>query len=247
MTIERTAMNRIFERKYDLRTNDFDRYNRVRPSSVLDLLQDVAGRHGEEIGVGLDVMQSKSYFWVLVKTKFKILKQPDFHQSVIVKTWPLEPNRFIYRREYTIESEAGEKLIVASSDWMVVHSEKRTLVSARDLYVGIDEFCDESHFGTKLGKIKDFDTETMPYSLTPSFSYIDANGHVNNTKYTEFVLDAINPDENFQIDTLLIDYRKEVLPGEKLDIFYKNEENTLTAKGTNENGDMMFACEIECK
>ena len=127
-------MKKIFEKLYDLRTGDFDKFNHIRPSAVLDIFQDVAGRHAEEINVGHEAMKNRSYFWVLVKTKFQIISEPEIYQKVVVKTWPLEPNKFIYRREYTIESETGEKLVAGSSEWVVVHSEKRRLVSAPDLY-----------------------------------------------------------------------------------------------------------------
>ena len=125
-------MDKLFKIKYDLRTNDFDKFNHIKLSSVLDLFQDAAGRHAEEIGVGFEAMKSRSYFWVLIRSKFQIISQPVIHQKVIVKTWPLAPNKFIYRREYSVESENGDKLIVGSSEWVVMHSERRRLVSAPD-------------------------------------------------------------------------------------------------------------------
>ena len=219
-------MKKIFEKMYDLRTSDFDKFNHIRPSAVLDLFQDVAGRHAEEINVGHDAMKNRSYFWVLVKTKFRIISQPEIYQKVVAKTWPLEPNKFIYRREYTIESEEGKKLIIGSSEWVVVHSEKRRLVSAPDLYPFTDGFHTEMNFEPRIEKI---------------------SNHVNNTKYADFVLDSVNPDDVFNIDVFQIDYRKEVLQGDKLEICHKIDNKHLIAKGMNEDGNVMFACDITYK
>lgn len=237
-------MKKIFEMQYDLRTSDFDKFNHIRPSSVLDLFQDVAGRHAEEINVGYEAMQKRSYIWVLVKTKFQIISQPELHQKVIVKTWPLEPNRFIYRREYKIESDNGEKLIIGSSEWVVVHSEKRRLVSAPDLYSFTDGFHAEMNFESKLEKAEDFEADGMPYVFTPGFSQIDVNNHVNNTKYADFVFDALNSDDPFDIDVFQIDYRKEVLQGTQLNLYHKIIDNRLLSKGLN-NENIMFACAIK--
>ena len=66
-------MKKIYENEYILRMSDFDKYNRIKPSAVLELFQDVAGQHANEIGVGYDEMMQRSYFWVIVRIKFKII------------------------------------------------------------------------------------------------------------------------------------------------------------------------------
>ena len=45
-------MKKLWQREYTLRAGDFDKFDRIKPSAVLDLFQDVAGQHAEEIGVG---------------------------------------------------------------------------------------------------------------------------------------------------------------------------------------------------
>ena len=214
-------MNKILKKEYDLRINDFDKFDHIKPSAVLDLFQDVAGRHAKELGVGFESMRSRSYFWVLVKTRFQIVSQPQPNQKVVVKTWPLEPSRLMYRREYMVESENGDKLIEGSSEWVVMHSEKRRLVSVPDLYSFEDGFCTEMNFGAKLEKVENFEAENPPYTIVPGFSDLDTNDHVNNIKYADFVLDAVNPEEAFETEVFQIDYRKEVFSGSKLNIYYK--------------------------
>ena len=240
-------MDKLFEMKYDLRTSDFDKFNHIKPASVLDLFQDAAGRHAEEIGVGFEAMKEHSYFWVLIKIRFQVISQPSFQQKVIVKTWPLAPNKFIYRREYSIENENGDKLIVGSSEWVVMHSQRRRLVSAPDLYPFSDDFHPVMNFEEKLEGVEDFEANTSSYSITPGFSELDVNNHVNNTKYANFVFDAINPKEEFDIDVFQIDYRKEVLEGTQLHLYHTRKENEVIAKGINNDGDTMFACKLKYK
>ena len=240
-------MDKLFEMKYDLRTSDFDKFNHIKPASVLDLFQDAAGRHAEEIGVGFEAMKEHSYFWVLIKIRFQVISQPSFQQKVIVKTWPLAPNKFIYRREYSIENENGDKLIVGSSEWVVMHSQRRRLVSAPDLYPFSDDFYPVMNFEEKLDSVEDFEANTSSYSITPGFSELDVNNHVNNTKYANFVFDAINPEKAFDIDVFQIDYRKEVLEGTQLHLYHTRKENEILAKGINNDGDTMFACMLKYK
>ena len=237
-------MNSLWKKKYTLRANDFDKYNHIKPSAVLELFQDAAGQHAIEIGVGFDAMIRRSYLWVLTRIKFKIISEPKSYQNVIIKTWPLVPGRLIHRREYCIESENGERLIVGSSEWVVVHSEKRRPVSDTTLY-NFPDFHTELMFEEKLSKAPDFTATGVPRIVSAGFSELDANNHVNNTKYANYVLDAVVPNETDTLRTFQIDYRKEVLEGTQLRIYHTRDGNDIAAKGLDENGDTMFVCHME--
>ena len=240
-------MNKIFEKEYTLRAGDFDKYNRLKPSSILDIFQDIAGLHSEELNLGFEAMLQKSYLWVLVRVKFRILSPISRYEAIKVKTWPLKPNRLSYRREYCIENLDGEKLIIGSSDWVVVHSEQRKFLSVPDLYPFTEGFHEELMLEEKISKIKDFQTDALPYHINIGFSELDVNNHVNNTKYANYVLDALNPTENDIIESLQIDYRKEVMQGTPLNIYLLRENNKVLSKGTNNDGENMFTCEILLK
>ena len=240
-------MNKIWKKEYYLRASDFDKFNHIKPSAVLDLFQDAAGQHANELGVGFDEMLSRSYLWVLTKIKFKMLTQPTSYQKVVVKTWPLEPNRIIYRREYCIEDENGNCLIAGSSEWVVIHSEKRRFVSVPDLYSFSDGFHTEIMCEEKLGKVPDFEINCNPHIVNAGFCELDANNHVNNTKYANYVLDAISPTANDQLKEFQIDYRKEVFHGTQLNIYHTIDDNSVVAKGQNTDGEIIFACKIDYK
>ena len=49
-------MNKLWKKEYYLRASDFDKFNHIKPSAVLDLFQDAAGQHADELGVGFDQM-----------------------------------------------------------------------------------------------------------------------------------------------------------------------------------------------
>lgn len=240
-------MKNLWQKEYILRAGDFDKFDRIKPSAVLDLFQDAAGQHAEEIGVGFDDMLAQEYLWVLTRIKFEINSAPSRYQSVVVKTWPLAPNRLNYRREYCIEDMDGNKLIIGSSEWVVIHSTERKLLSVPDLYKLDGDYHNEVMFEGKLGKVRDFETEISPRIVNAGFSELDINDHVNNTKYANYVIDAINPAENEALKTFQIDYRKEVMQGTELNIYHKREDGVISAKGQNNDGDIMFACKIELK
>lgn len=238
-------MKYLWEKEYTLRASDFDKYNRIKPSSVLELFQDAAGQHAEEIGVGYEEMTKLSYAWVLTKVKLEFVSNPSNYQNVIIKTWPLSPDRLSYRREFIIEDDKGNCLIGGSSEWVVMHREKRRLVADSNLYPFNDGFLTDMIFEGKLNKVKDFETEINPRIVNAGFSEIDVNNHVNNTKYANYVMDAVVPGKEDVLRSFQIDYRKEVLEGIELKIYHLREGNEVLAKGMNDNGDIMFTCKLE--
>ncbi len=240
-------MEIVFTKEFDLRTADFDCRRQLQPSSVLDLFQAVAGEHASRIGCGFEDFLAQNKMWVVVRTKFEILKPATLFQRIIVKTWPLPPRGLSFQREYLIEAEDGTVLVKGTSDWVVMHATERKLVAAKDVYPITEGFCTETMFEGRTPKLRDFETEQPSYLITPGYSQLDMNGHVNNTKYANYVLDAVDLREHEQISEFQIDFRHEVQSGQPLEILHKREEDYIFAKGIDENQTIMFSCKIKLK
>lgn len=237
-------MKNIYLKSFNLRTCDFDRYRKIAPASVLDLFQTVAGEHAAELGCGFESLFARQLLWVLVRTKYQVISQPEMYQTVVVKTWPLAPSRVGFQREYLIEDEQGNPLIKGSSDWAIIHSEQRKIVPATDIYPQMEHLTQKC-FDERLKKLPDFEEQGEGFLVCPAFSQLDMNGHVNNTKYASFALDAISPDEGDEIKTFQIDYRREVKRGEQLFVYTKRDEKLILVKGVNGSGEVMFSCRFD--
>lgn len=237
-------MNEIFSHKYSLRTSDFDRYNRILPSSVLDLFQTAAGAHAKLLGCGYDALIERSLMWVLIRVRYKILKEIPLFSTVTVKTWPLSPSRLSFAREYEILDENGDTAIIGSSDWVLMNAETRRLVPAENIY-NLDRYNDVKLFEERATKLSPFESDSQEHTVLPLFTQIDMNGHVNNTKYLNFVLDCCHLNENEKIKSVQIDYRHEVLEGDTLKIKTSRQENTLLACGVDTDGNTMFAATLK--
>lgn len=235
-----------YEQTYQLRTGDFDRYAHLLPSSILDVFQDVAGVNAEQVpGMTWKELSDAGLFWVVTRIKYEVVETPALHEQVIARTWPLAPTRLGFQRDYTMRKLDGSLLVKCSSDWILMDYKTRSFASARDFYNGPDDFSEEKVFDKKLRKIKTFEPEDEGTQFDVSFVDIDINGHVNNSKYPNFVLNALNLAEGETIKTFQIDYRHELRPGDKVTIHSKKEGNIITSLGMNPEGDCMFETQIE--
>lgn len=239
-------MNSVASYEYTLRANDFDCRNKLLPSAILDLFQDAAGRHANELGVGFSAMLERNVLWVIVRVRFQVLRTPPLYSRVKVITWPLAPTRASCRRDYIIEDEQGQPLVKGTSDWVFMHCEKRRLLPATDVYP-LKQFCDSLAVEDKALKLHNFEHEGEAYNVTAGFCELDMNGHVNNTKYANFVLDAVGLRDDEEIESFQLDYRKEVKAGEQLSVLSRRNDGEILAKGLGEDGAVRFTCRIGTK
>lgn len=237
-------MSSVFKKDFNLRTSDFDCFRRLTPSAILDLFQEVAGHHAEELNVGFDLLEQKKLLWVIIKAKYEVISHPEMHSTVTVKTWPLPPSRIGFQREYLIEDMNGNTLIKGTSDWVLMHSEERRLVPTGDIYPENYVFCTDKNFEERTAKIKNFEALNEGIRITPTFCDLDLNGHVNNIKYASYVLNNIGLTENDVIKTFQTDYHREIKRDNDFSLHILREGNTLTAKGEDENGERMFLTRI---
>ena len=239
-------MQKILSREFNLRISDFDLNKNIKPSAVLDLFQEVASLHANELGVGFgDLIQNK-LLWVLVRVKFEIVKAPLMHSKIIAKTWPLPAGRVSLQREYLIEDAEGNTLIKGTSEWVTMHLETRKLVQNGVTYP-LSEYCEDKNFTERIKKIPDFEASDEGIKIKPSYCDIDENMHVNNIRYADFVLNAYEPQNREEIAAFQMDFHKEVKMGDCVSLFMEKKENTLFAKGENKNGEKMFCCSLTFK
>jgi acyl-ACP thioesterase len=234
----------IFQLEYNLRSSDFDKFCQIKPSAVMDIFQDVAGRHAEELGVGFNKMLEKGLLWVILKVKFEVVKMPSMYQHIIAVTWPKEPNRLDFIRNYLIKDAEGNVLIKGTSQWAVIDSTTRKLTRANDVYAAIDEFVLEDTFNEKISRVSDFEATEALNEVTSTFADIDSNGHVNNVCYADYITDALNPKKPLNMKGMQIDFHKEIMAGDKTAILMRKEKNTLLFKGV-QGDNIMFTASLD--
>ncbi len=239
-------MKKSFEKEFYLRTSDFDCRMDLGPAAILDFFQDVAGEHARSLGIGREEMAEGNKAWVIVKARYRVLKTPKQFDRVRVRTWPLPPHRSLFRREYAMSAMDGTPLVIGSSEWVVIDTVRRRLLPVGDVYP-MQEFLDEHNFEDGFPHIADFDREGESMVVLPQFSDIDANGHVNNIKYANYIMNAVSPREDEHIADFEIEYHREVLASAPLHLPVLRNEGHALVKGAGEDGACMFTARLTWK
>lgn len=211
-----------------------DSNHNFRPTAMLDLMQEAAGRNASVLGFGYDEMISENTAWVLSRTRVCFHKCPKWRDSVVLKTWHKGANRIFYLRDFLLESPEGELLISATTSWLIIDLATRRMVRNTTLAENFDNSEMGDAIEEQAGKVM------LPKGLEPElvhthkvvWSDIDTNGHVNNVKYAVWALDAVDYDilKEKSLKEMLINYDTEVMRDQTVELYRvvaQEEESTV--------------------
>lgn len=230
--------------RFHLTTGDFDFNDNITPFGVLNLFQEIAGNHAEELGIGFQATYEQGMIWILAKNKYEVVRFPHLSEVVDVITWPKLPNRFDCEREYQIRNLDGEILVKGISKWCVIDINTMRLVpSSRVSFPG--EFLEEKNFlespfvfiETNLEEFK----EVLTYRVRPSD--IDHNKHMNNANYVKVVYDALDI-KNEKIQDIQIDYNNQCFLGEEFRVYLKKVEDYAIVLAIKNETEQVFKAKV---
>ena len=224
--------------------------NRILPASVLDLFQDAAGEHAASLGGGFYDLLPENKCWMILRTRYEVIRQPKLFSDVTVRTWPIESRRIEFDRDYIMYDSEGKELIKGTSQWAILDvsdREKPQLVMARNFDLGLDEYLPDRALEGRFERLApNFDTDGKPYITQSGYTDIDTNGHVNNIKYANFILNAISLPAEAEITSFRIDYLKEITSGAEITISTKTDGDSIICRG--ESGDKVsFTAKLNVK
>jgi acyl-CoA thioesterase FadM len=143
---------------------DSDYKARLKPASFLNWAQEAANVHADYLGVGYDTITTTRKAWVLARTHVIFHRLPAWREVVTLLSWHKRANGFQYYRDFMLESAEGERLVSATTTWLVIDIDTRKLVRNNDFgdegILGINEdVIEEPTFRTEEDSITRFDNQ----------------------------------------------------------------------------------------
>ncbi|MBI9112844.1 acyl-[acyl-carrier-protein] thioesterase [Maridesulfovibrio ferrireducens] len=182
-------------------------------------LQEAATMHADREGFGVAQLGGKNCFWVLTSMRIEIKKLPRREKNFSLTTWSKGAKRLRAFREFSGCDESGNEIVRASSEWMILDSETGKPLNI-DL-LGLDLLPKtESIFKDELKRIRPGKPENELNSFRIPYSSLDASGHVNNTEYLRWGMDALRTygAAPKNINSIRIAFLSEVFEGNTLKI-----------------------------
>lgn len=232
----------MYKEKIVITSNDVDKFLNLKVSSFFKYFQQVSTKHSEIIKVGTADTIDKGMCWVIIRMEVKIYDYPKMNEEVVVTTHPGEVKMFLFPRYYEMYDKKGKLLASSSSIWVVLDSKTRRVLNKP---FGDRKFPSETSKDDielpekiKIGELQKVEDRVVRYSD------IDLNGHLNNTKYIDYILDTKETgyfDKNI-IKRIAVNYDKELREGETVSLY--TSDNVIQGKHENTS---CFVAYIECE
>ncbi len=177
--------------EYFLDAHRVDAFHRLKMSQYFLDMQAIAMRHAEELGVGFAALARKSIAWVLTRMLVEVHHMPKLGETYTLSTWANTPNRMLYPRFFRLADASGREAVTASSLWVLIDTEKRRMARPDKADVDMPELgapAGAYPLPEKLHAPERFDGSLQRRA---AYSDFDLNGHMNNARYIEWILDGL--------------------------------------------------------
>ncbi|KAK4265152.1 hypothetical protein QN277_026239 [Acacia crassicarpa] len=244
----------VFRQNFSIRSYEIGADRTASVETLMNHLQETALNHVKTVGLLGDgfgstpEMCKKNLIWVVAKMQVAVDRYPTWGDVVQVDTWVSASGKNSLRRDWLVcDCKTGETLTRASSVWVMMNKLTRRLSKIPDevkgeiegYFVNSDPVLEENN--RKLPKLDENTADNIRSGLTPRWSDLDVNQHVNNVKYIGWILESAPQPilETHELSAMTLEYRRECGRDSVL--------KSLTAVSGADAGDSAHGGNIECK
>ena len=179
----------MYRTEYRILSSDTDAKRQLKLSRLYTLLQEASIAHTTALGMGREKTLDKGLLWIITLQQTRIARMPAYDETVCIKSWPGRTMHLLFPRYYRIEDRKGNALIEASALWALMDKATRRAAFPEEYGVAIR--------GVHTGK--EIPLPTAPKApateadsaFTVPYSYVDLNGHMNNTRFYDLAEDCL--------------------------------------------------------
>ena len=212
------TIKNIWQTEFHVSSFLVDANRRLGLYGLLSLMQESAWSHASHLGFGYARTRESGASWVVARQRLEMVRWPVWEEDVIVRTWLRPPGAVLVTRDFEF-LVGGETVGQAAAHWLTI--DHRTRKPTRIPFP--DNPALFRHDGSLTFEPCKLENLNNLHSLTEfevRHSDLDMNGHVNNVRFSQWVLDALPPNSHshFQLQSYQVNFLAEARPGDKIEI-----------------------------
>lgn len=214
------------------------------PQLILLSLQ-VSGMQSIELGMSdMYILENYNLVWIITDYNMKIDRLPVFDEKITIETYAKSHNHLFCYRAFNIKDEAGNIIIEMVATFVLMDRDTRKV---HPVMSEITDAFDSEFSKTMLRGPRFKELEGgVEQEYRVRFYDLDMNGHVNNSKYLDWVFEVMGADFLTQHvpKKVHLKYVKEVLAGGVITSQYE-QEGLKTQHQISSDGHINAQAEIE--
>ena len=227
-------MVNTYDETFCLRPRDCDLNEKWRPSAILETMQDAAGAHSKLLGCGRDELVKQDIVWVLSRLELHMNRYPAVGEQITVHTFPTPTRICFFPRYYIFTDAHGEMIGKAGSLWLLLDVNTRHMLPPGEIGKLIPDNKNLSVPMNLPATVGSLQGEEFVSEYRPVYTDLDVNGHVNNTRYADWLCNSLGIDlmKEYEPEHIILNYNHEVLPGHVITLrrIMKDDEYRLSGK-----------------
>lgn len=228
--------------EYEIKYQEVDGNRKLRLFNLENYLLEIAGRVADELHYGITSLLPMGLTWILTRLSIEMDELPTHCDHVRFETWIESNAHMLSTRNFRIYS--GDRLIGrCKSVWAILDLTKREIVNIFDTPMFADAVDGEVMEMPRV-RMTTIPEPTGYASHTIVYSDIDYNGHCNSCRYLQALTDAYLPEYYGKRVRLDINYSKEAMLGEMMQIYYLVSEEGVQYQMKNEAGETSCSAKI---
>ena len=218
------------EYTFTIRSFDCGRGGEATLPAICNYLQEAANLHADALGISsYDFREAKNNLtWVITRMHIRMARFPKRNEEFKVLTFPRPGRKVAFYRDYIVTSADGERLGVATTEWVIIDLSTRRLApitgdilefanDVREPAFTTDAFTrfkyPEKEVGDGSGSESERSAESGRVEILAGRTHIDLNGHVNNVHYIEWLLETVPEGMPKELEIV---FRTESFAGERM-------------------------------
>ena len=207
-------MGLTYQMKMKIPFDMADMNGHIKLPDVILLSLQVSGMQSIELGVSdKAILEDYNLVWIITEYDIEVVRLPRFAEEITIETEALSYNRLFCYRRFTIYDEVGQDLIHMMATFVLMDRDSRKVHAVEPEIVAPYQ----SEFNKKLIRGPKYESLNEPISKDyhVRFYDLDMNGHVNNSKYLDWIFEVMGADFLTQYipKKINLKYVKEVRPG----------------------------------
>ena len=182
-------MEAFYRESFTLSDLHLDCHRRLKPSVLLYFVQEVSGKHAAMLGSDWETLADKNLFWAIIRHKVQITRMPEAGETITLETWPMPTTRVAYPRATVAYDENGNELFRTVALWVLMDLQTRAMILPGKSGVVVNGLIR----GNELDIPPSITPKILENQVTRAVGYteLDRNGHMNNTRYLDWVDDLL--------------------------------------------------------
>lgn len=225
-----------------VRISDCDASARWRLSSIFVQAQEIAEVHAATYNLSRKHLISNGVCWIIYRQRARMHRYPSYDEAIAFTTWPSATEGPIFPRHFLLTDAAGAPVGEITMAWVLMDIRTRRPMRPGALPGKVPLFAAHEAPMPTPAMLRIVDAEPIGERVV-RYSDVDVNGHMNNTRYIDWVCDTLDLDTlrarglaDFQIN-----YISEGRPGETLALAQRTEGDRVLVTGKHaEDGRAVF-------